>query len=175
MILLDRLSTKALQFLNLCLESENGRDQILHRLPALRRKRVRWIERISQEAVGRESALQPDQEKAGQVSGGHSIVVGWIPEPYCSTPVRKRMPGSANELLRLHADSPGTSVFSPSVSRTYSTFTATNTTTVMGAAKMTVIGPNKRMSATMPRIMTAGGMNTRRLWINGVNKLPSIW
>jgi AI-2E family transporter len=55
--------------------------------------------------VGRQSALQPDQEKVGQVSGGHSIVGGWIREPYCSTLVRKRMLGSANELLRLHADS----------------------------------------------------------------------
>jgi hypothetical protein len=82
--------------------------------------------------------------------------------------------GSANELLRLQAGfARDLGILAKCIANIQHLY-SNDTTTTIGAAKMTAAGPNKRLIATMPRSMTAGGTSTRRLWINGVNKLPSI-
>ena len=54
---------------------------VLHSFASLRRERVRRIERVAQERMAGQRALQPDEEEVGQVGVGNRVVVRRVGEP----------------------------------------------------------------------------------------------
>ncbi len=54
---------------------------VLHRLGRLGRERISWIERVTQQRVVGQRALEPDQKEIGKIGVGNGVVVRRIREP----------------------------------------------------------------------------------------------